>query len=91
MRLKTLSKINRVATVIIGCVMLPFAVVHLAFHYLGRPFEWVYSDLLATLRQRIGNRLLRMADEVKDGRICNSHYINHGTASWVYRQWRNHH
>ena len=85
MKLKTLSRINRVTTVIIGLLMLPFAVVHGLFYWLGRPFEWVYDDLLLTLRQRIGNRLLRMSDEVKDGKICNPHYLSHGTASWVYK------
>ena len=91
MKLKTLSRINRVTTVIIGLLMLPFAVVHGLFYWLGRPFEWVYDDLLLTLRQRIGNRLLRMSDEVRDGRIRNRHYLKHGTAVWVYRQWRDHH
>ena len=91
MKLKTLSKINRATTFLLGCVMLPFAVVHLVFHYLGRPFEWVFANLLATLRQRIGNRLLLMSDEVRDGRIRNRHYLSLGTAVWVYRQWRDHH
>lgn len=87
MKLKTLSRINRVTTFCLGILMLPFALMHGVFYCLGRPFAWVYEDLLMTLRQRIGNRLLRMSEEVKDGRIRNPHYLSHGTASWVYKLW----
>lgn len=90
MKLKTLSRINRVTTVIIGLLMLPFAVVHGLFYWLGRPFEWVYDDLLLTLRQRIGNRLLRMSDEEVDAikaqlYVVNAsnQCINPGDLSWI--------
>ena len=91
MKLKTLSKINRAIIILLGFVMLPFIIVHCVLYYAAKPFEWVYDDFLMRVRQVIGNRLLLKADEVRDGRIRSRHYLKHGTAVWVYRQWRDHH
>lgn len=91
MKLKTLSKINQAVTILLGFVMLPFVIVHCVLDYAAKPFEWVYDDLLMRVRRVIGNRLLLMSDEVKNGTIQNSHYLNHCTASWVYKTWRDYH
>ena len=91
MKLKTLSKLNQAVIILLGFVMLPFVIVHSVFHYAAKPFEWVYDDFLMRVRRVIGNRLLLMSDEVKNGTIKNSHYLKHGTASWVYKTWRNRH
>ena len=91
MKLKTLSKLNQAVTILLGFVMLPFVIVHCMLDYAAKLFEWVYDDLLMRVRRVIGNRLLLMSDEVKNGTIQNSYYLKRCTASWVYKQWRDHH
>lgn len=85
MKLKTLSRINTAVVFMIGIVMLPFAIVHTVLHYIGKPFEYIYSDVLVAFRQRIGNKLLKFSDEVKNGDISNSYYLKYGTARYCYK------
>ena len=91
MKLKTLSRINRAVVVVLAILLLPFAIVGDVLDWLIKPFAWVCGDMQSSIQKRVGNRLLLMADEVRDGRIRNRHYLKHGTAVWVYRQWRDHH
>lgn len=85
MKLKTLSRINTAVVFMIGIVMLPFAIVHTILHYIGKPFEYIYSDFLVHFRQRIGNKLLKMSDEVKTGEIHEHYYLKYGTARYCYK------
>lgn len=87
MKLKTLSRINRAVVVVLAILLLPFAIVGDVLDWLIKPFAWVCGDMQSAIQKRVGNWLLLMADEVKDGKICNPHYLSHGTASWVYKLW----
>ena len=91
MNLKTLSRINRAVVVVLAIVLLPFAIVGDVLDWLIKPFAWVCGDLHSAIHKRVSNWLLLKADEVRDGRIRNRHYLSHGTAVWVYRQWSDHH
>lgn len=63
--------------------MLPFSIVGIIIDSLAKPFRWVLEEL-DYLRFRIGNKLLRMSDEVKDGTIKNEDLIRRITASEAY-------
>ena len=88
MKLKTLSRINRAVEVVLAIVFLPFAIVGDVLDWLIKPFAWVCVDMQSAIQKRVGNRLLLIADEVRDGRIRNAHYLRHGSAAWVYREWK---
>lgn len=64
MRLKTANKIQKVLWLTIWLLMLPFSIVGILIDSLTKPFKWVLHEL-DFLRFRIGNKLLRMSDEVK--------------------------
>ena len=83
MKLKTASKIQKVLWLTIWFLMLPFSIVGILIDSLVKPFKWVLEEL-DSLRFRIGNRLLRMSDEVKDGTIQNEYFIRNFTASEAY-------
>ena len=83
MKLKTASKIQKALWLTIWFLMLPFSIVGILIDSLTKPFKWVLEEL-DFLRFRIGNRLLRMSDEVKDGTIQNEYFIRNLTASEAY-------
>lgn len=86
MKLRTLSRINTVISFAIVIVMLPFAIIHIILHYAAVPFEFIYSDLLNSLRKCIGNKLLHLSDEAKAGIIKSKHQLRYGTASSCYKE-----
>ena len=83
MNLKTASKIQKALWLTIRLLMLPFSIVGIIIDSLTKPFEWVVEEL-DFLRFPIGNKLLRMTDEVKDGTIKNEDLIRRITASEAY-------
>lgn len=83
MNLKTASKIQKALWLTIWLLMLPFSIVGIIIDSLTKPFKWVVEEL-DFLRFRIGNKLLRMTDEVKDGTIKNEDLIRRITASEAY-------
>lgn len=83
MKLKTASKIQKALWLTIWFLMLPFSIVGILIDSLTKPFKWVLEEL-DFLRSCIGNKLLRMSDEVKDGTIKNEHLIRNITASEAY-------
>lgn len=83
MNLKTANKIQKALWLTIWLLMLPFSIVGIIIDSLTKPFKWVLEEL-DYLRFRIGNKLLRMTDEVKDGTIKNEDLIRRITASEAY-------
>ena len=83
MNLKTASKIQKALWLTIWLPMLPFSIVGIIIDSLTKPFKWVLEELDYS-RFRIGNKLLRMCDEVKDGTIKNEDLIRRITASEAY-------
>lgn len=83
MRLNTANKIQKVLWLTIWFLMLPFSIVGILIDSLTKPFKWVVEEL-DFLRFRIGNKLLRMSDEVKNGTIKNEDLIRRITASEAY-------
>ena len=84
MKLKTASKIQKALWMTIWFLMLPISFVGILIDSLTKPFKWVLDEL-DFLRFRIGNRLLRMSDEVKDGTIQNDYFIRNLTATEAAR------
>lgn len=64
MKLKTANKIQKALWLTIWLLMLPFSIVGIVIDRLAKLFKWVLEEL-DLLRFRIGNKLLRMSDEVK--------------------------
>ena len=83
MRLKTASNIQKVLCLTIWFLMLPFSIIGILIDNLKKPFIWVL-DVFDSLRFRIGNKLFRMSDEVKDGTIKNEYFIRNFTATEAY-------
>jgi hypothetical protein len=83
MKLKTASKIQKALWLTIWLLMLPFSIVGIFIDSLVKPFRWVLEEL-DFLRFRIGNKLLRMSDEVKGGTIQNKYVIRNFTATEAY-------
>lgn len=83
MKLKTASKIQKALWWTIWFLMLPLSIVGILIDSLTKPFKWVLEEL-DFLRFRIGNKLLRMSDEVKDGTIQNEYFIRRRTATEAY-------
>ena len=83
MKLKAASKIQKALWLTIWFLMLPFSIVGILIETMTKPFKWMLEEL-DSLRFRIGNRLLRMSDEVKDGTIKNECFIRTFTASKAY-------
>lgn len=80
MKLKTASKIQKALWLTIWFLMLPFSIVGILIETMTKPFKWVLEEF-DSLRFRIGNKLLRMSDEVKDGTIQNECFIRNLTAT----------
>ena len=83
LKLKTADKIQKALWLTIWLLMPPFSIVGIIIDSLTKPFKWVVEEL-DSLRFCIGNKLLRMCDEVKDGTIKNEYFIRCFTASEAY-------
>lgn len=76
MKLKTLSKIESVITTIIVIIAIPFALI-------SKVIIWV-QDILGRFGFFIGNKLLLVSDEVKEGKIKNMEAL-FSTARAIYK------
>ena len=85
MKLKTLSKIEMTANVIITLIMIPFFFVNVIIYALNQPFNFAI-DKLADVRHWFGNFLLRKSDEVKNGVIKNQMCIRQYTARLALKE-----
>jgi hypothetical protein len=85
MTLKSLSKIEFLCNVVIGIIMFPFVVIEIILQILEIPFSYV-KDGLVVIRQIVGNRLLKMSDEVKEGKIKNDYCLRVYTARFALKE-----
>ena len=76
MKLKTLSKIESVIVTIIVIISIPFSLI-------SKVTIWV-QDILGRFGLFIGNKLLLVSDEVKEGKIKNMEAL-FSTARAVYK------
>lgn len=83
MELKTLAKIQRVFDVFNTLVIIPPFILGLIFGWLRDACEWLIDVL--DYRIVVGNKLLNMSDEVKDGTIKNKEFIERFTALVAYK------
>ena len=79
MKLKNLAKIQFVIKGILWLITLPFILISLILECINYPIVQIYK-YLQSLAIQIGNRLLRLSDEVKDGTIKNNYCIRNWTA-----------
>lgn len=79
MKLKNLAKIQFIIICILFLVALPFILISLILECINYPFVQFYKHL-QSLAKQIGNKLLRMSNEVKDGTIKNDYCIRNYTA-----------
>lgn len=87
MRLKILSKINLLVSIILRVLSIPFIIFDSLFKAFAKPFEFV-SNIIEQLAHMIGNKLLRMSYEVKSGKIKNEKHIRYATARYMYKKYR---
>lgn len=85
MRLKNLAKIQFVISRILFLIALPFMLISLILKCIDYPLVQVY-EYLTNLSLKIGNKLLRMSDEVKDGTIKNDYCIRNYTAIFAMKE-----
>lgn len=85
MELKNLAKIQFVIQGILFLIALPFILVSLILECISYPFAKV-NDYLVELDIKIGNKLLKMSDEVKDGTIKNDYCIRNYTAIFAMKE-----
>lgn len=85
MKLKTASNIQNAIWLTLWLFMLPFSIVGYLIDCTTQPFKWVL-EVIDSLRFRIGNKLLRMSDEVKDGTIQNEQLFRKITATEAYKR-----
>lgn len=83
MKLKTLAEIQRVFDVFNVLVILPPFILGLIFGWLRDACEWLIDVM--DYRIAVGNKLLNMSDEVKDGTIKNKVFIKNRTATVAYK------
>lgn len=83
MKLKTLSKIEMAFDILnVMVILLPF-ILRAILGYAGDALEWLADKL--DFRLEIGNKLLKMSDEVKNGTIKNQDFIEDGRAITGYK------
>lgn len=84
MKLKHLATIDWIVSIVFVVMMIPFLVPVYALQLMKKPFAWVL-DWSDELHHRLCNWLARQADEVKDGTICEPHYLKNCTAKQLYK------
>lgn len=85
MKLKNLAKIQFVIKYILWLIALPFIIISLILECINYPFVQTYK-YLQSLAIQIGNRLLRLSNEVKDGTIKNDYCIRNYTAIFAMKE-----
>ena len=82
MKLKTLSKIETLFDILNVIVILLPITLGVIFGYACDAIEWLIDKL--DYRLEVGNKLLKMSDEVKNGIIKNEDFIRGGCAKTAY-------
>lgn len=85
MKLKNLAKIEFVIQYILWLIALPFIIISLILECINYPFVQTYK-YLQSLAIQIGNRLLRLSNEVKHGTIKNDYCIRNYTAIFAMKE-----
>ena len=83
MKLKTLSKIEMAFDIINVMVILLPVILGVILGYVCDALEWLVDKL--DFRLEVGNKLLKMSDEVKNGTIKNKDFIEDGCAKTLYK------
>lgn len=83
MKLKTLSKIEMAFDIINAMVILLPVILGVILEYVCDALEWVVDKL--DFRLEVGNKLLKMSNEVKNGAIKNQDFIEDGRAITGYK------
>jgi len=83
MKLKTLSKIEMAFDIINVMVILLPVILGVILGYVCDALEWLTDKL--DFRLEVGNKLLKMSDEVKNGTIKNQDFIEDGRAITGYK------
>ena len=83
MKLKTLSKIERAFDILNAMVILLPVILGVILVYARDALEWLVDKL--DFRLEVGNKLLKMSDEVKNGTIKNKDFIEDGCAKTLYK------
>lgn len=84
MKLRTLSKIDWIFTYTNAIVILPLIIIGILLGYIRDGIEYICNIL--SINTQVGNKLLRISDEVKDGTIKNQDFIRIGTAKTAYKK-----
>lgn len=83
MKLKTLSKIEMAFDIINVMVILLPVILGVILGYVCDALEWLVDKL--DFRLKVGNKLLKMSDEVINGTIKNQDFIEGGRAITGYK------
>lgn len=83
MKLKTLSKIEMAFDILNVMVILLPVILGVILGYACDGLEWLVDKL--DFRLEVGNKLLKMSDEVKNGTIKNKDFIEDGCAKTLYK------
>ena len=83
MKLKTLSKIEVAFDILNAMVILLPVILGVILGYACDALEWLVDRL--DFRLEVGNKLLIMSDEVKNGTIKNKDFIEDGCAKTLYK------
>ena len=83
MTLKNLSKINFIISLLFGLIMLPFYLCKKFFFYIESIFESIFQ-YINSIRHNIGNILLNISDEAREGKIKNTKLLKYASARYVY-------
>ena len=88
MELKKLAKIERLIDIMTGVLILPFGLLSMVVKTLiVFPIEWIYDEKMSFM-WKLGNDMLKMSDEVKNGKFKNKDMINSYNCQRAYYVWR---
>ena len=83
MKLKTASKIQLWVNIILFVITLPISAILLVLMILEKPFDWLIDQKTNALFW-IGNKLMLLSDEAKNGEIKNDYCLRNYTARLAY-------
>ena len=90
MKLKTAARLEMAFRVMTFILLFPFWIVHSILKWAFTVLIWPFEKLLEediNLCWKVGNRLLKKSDEVKNGQICNQTIIRTETARRANIMW----
>lgn len=86
MTLKTAARIQWIAAFLLWQLTLPFVIIDVVLECCRKPFEWIIIGR-EKIKFLIGNRLMLLSDEAKNGTIQNKDILRSGTAIFAYEKW----